>query len=231
MAMTKKQAHINARSPIRDFTAVVTLCILSLALVIRAFYAAGLAELTPDQRTILNYFFALLAGGVGFLFGGVVLNLTGALGPNLKLTMRALGGSALFVLLLIHPLFSFTSLPENLSAIRPMILSPGPGNMVGQVIEVHGRAGYPTWHHYVVVTGIVAGGDIVQDTHMNWSSTGDLFGTATIGNVAVGEGDPYLIRIVASRVPLTPGPLVPRKDLVFSDAVNVIRSFQGKGAD
>jgi|SRR6267154_3520463 len=229
--MAKKLAHIHAKSPIRDFTAVMTLCIVSLALLMRAFYTAGLAELTPDQRTILNFFFALLAGGVGFLFGGVVLDLTGALGPNLKLTMRALGGSALFVLLLIHPLFPFPIPPEGLSIIRPTILSPVPGSMVAQMIEVHGRTGYPTWHHYVVVTGIVAGGSIVQDTHMNSTATGDLSGIATIGNVAVGEAEPYLIRIVASKSPLAPGPLVPQKDLVFSDAVNVTRSFQDKGAN
>jgi hypothetical protein len=226
--MAKKLSSANAKSATRNFIAVMMLCIISFALLMRAFHAA---ELTPDQRIILDYCFALLGGGAGFLFGGVVLDLTSLLGPNLKLTIRALGGSALFVLLIFHPLFPSGAQPEKPSGGPPTILNPAPSSVVGQMIKVQGHSEYQGWHHYVVVTGIVAGGDIVQDTSMDLSSAGELLGTATIGNAAVGEGEPYFIRIVASRTPIAPGPLVPRKGFIFSDAVNVTRSFRSKGAN
>lgn len=61
--------------------------------------------LSPDQRTILNYVFAFLAGTAAIFIGGAAsIRLTGGWGGT-KGVFSAAGGIAIFVYVLTHPLF------------------------------------------------------------------------------------------------------------------------------
>src|SRR5262249_12677274 len=149
---------------------VLTLSLASFCVVAWAFYAAGVSGLDPDQRAISNFFFALLAGGAGFFFSGITLNMTGQIWPNMKFTIRAISGIALFLVILFHPLFISQGSGRGQTSLDPTrmgggirITNPSSGTSVGPMIEVHGHTDYSLWHHYVVVEGLKGGGDIVQD--------------------------------------------------------------------
>jgi hypothetical protein len=192
-------------------------------------------ELTPDQRIFANVFSALLCGSAGFLWGGVILDLRYKPAPNLKVAIQALGGSAIFLLGMWHPLFPPADAGQRetvrlLSSPRRKleITRPGADSVVGSEIEVRGSTSYPAYHHYIVVSGSVAGGDAVQDDTLKLSPAGELVGTATIGSSAVGAGQTYTIRIIASKTPLKPGPLVQTSGLIFSNPVTVTRSAQAE---
>jgi hypothetical protein len=212
------------------------LSLLSVAELGWAFLTSGSTGLTSQQTTISNYFFAVLAGAAGFFFGGVVLTVTGQLTPALKLSIRAIGGSALFLIALYHPLFPATPgkqvSAENVESVESSveITTPSMNSVVGQWVQIRGHTTHPSWRHFVVVTGPAPGSDVVQDAEVMVSPAGEIVGSATLGSAAVGAGASYTIRVVACEKPLKPGPFNRRNDLVFSNAITVTRSLETEGS-
>lgn len=183
-------------------------------------------ELSADQRTMANFFFALVSGSAVFLWGGMALSVNGQLGSHMRIALKALGGSAAFTLALLHPLFP----PLNAAQPQPsppvkqlQVVSPAPHSTVGLTVKVNGLTSYKFWNHYIVVRG-KTGPDAVQDHPLTVSSSGELSGRATIGDVTVGLGDEYLIWIIATKTTLRPGVLVPPHDAINSEAVPVTRA-------
>jgi hypothetical protein len=220
--MRQRSSFVKAHYSVWSYIAVQILLLASLFGLGWAFYSSGLSS---------NFFFALLAGTEGFLFGGVVLTLTGTIRPNMKLAIRAVGGSALFLAALLHPLLASTAHIGSLPGPRPpergiFITSPLTGSVVGPTAQINGHTDYPWLRHFIIVTGLKAGGDIVQDSEVNVSSTGEISVNATLGGAAVGAGEMYTIRIVACETALNAGPLVSRKDLIVSNVISVVRSIQ-----
>jgi hypothetical protein len=230
--MRRPLASTASRYADATYWAVMMLSVVSVAELGWAFFAAGSTGLTSQQTTISNYFFALLGGSAGFFFGGVVLTVSGQLTPALKLSIKAIGGSALFLIALYHPLFPIAPgkqfSADNVESIgSPVeIKSPSTNSVVGGTVEVRGHTTHPSWRHFIVVTGPAQGSDVVQDAEVTVSPSGEILGTATLGNAAVGAGQSYTIRVVACEKRLEPGPFIRRNDLVFSNAITVTRSVK-----
>ncbi len=228
--MRKQSASTASQVAGATYWAVMMFSLVSVAELGWAFFAAGSTGLTSQQTTISNYFFALLAGSAGYFFGGVVLTVAGQLTPALRLSIRAIGGSALFLIALDHPLFPATPgnqvSANNVESVgSPVeITSPSMNSVVGGSVEVRGHTTHPSWRHFIVVKGPAQGSDVVQDAEVTVSPSGDILGSATLGNAAVGAGQSYTIRVVACEKRLEPGPFIRRNDLVFSNAITVTRS-------
>jgi hypothetical protein len=231
--MKKNTVFVPAPFSKAEFIPVVGLQFSTLALVIWAFFVAG-DGLTSDQRQIVGRLFALLAGASGFFFGGVVLKLSGRLGPGASFVIRALSGAALFLIVLVLPLIAHTAsheLCQNPVVTEPteevlQVTSPAGSDEVGPTAEVRGRTTHPRWFHYLVVTGLTSGGDVVQDNNtIKVSPNGDLYSLAIFGAAAVGVGQRYSIRFVDSKTAIEPGrPMLPGPHVIVSPAVTVTRT-------
>jgi hypothetical protein len=82
---------------------------------------------------------------------------------------------------------------------------------------------YRDKHHYIVVTPKV-GGDFVQDGPIAASASGILAGPAVFGTAAVGDGQDFLVRIIATSQRLPPGELATRPtDAISSEPIVVSR--------
>jgi len=93
--------------------------VFTAACLILLFIAFFIANLQPDQRKILNAIFSLLAGFATFFIGGTALiKLTGSL-RGLKVAFTGTAGVAMFVFVLLHPIFTSanTDDPSGAAAI------------------------------------------------------------------------------------------------------------------
>lgn len=217
------------------YWAVMMLSLVSVAELGWAFFAAGSIGLTSQQATISNYFFALLAGSAGFFFGGIVLTATGQITPAVKFSIRAIGGSAMFLIALYHPWFPVTAeKPGSADIVQKIvspveITSPSTNSVVGRTVQVRGHTTYLGGRYFILVTGPAQGSEMVQDGEVSVFPSGDILGSATLGDAAVGAGQSYTIRVVACEKQLKPGPFNHRNDLVFSNAITVTRSLEPEG--
>ena len=222
----------NTDSRVSDATywAVITLSLLSFGELVWAFIEAGASGLTSQQTTISDLFFDILAGSLGFFFGGIAVSVNGRLPPGMKLSIRAIGGSALFLVALYRPLFvasAWEPVPNgitNPAANQVEITSPSTNSVVGHTVEIRGRTAHPNWRHFILVTGPAQGSEVIQDGEVTVSSSGQILGRATLGSAAVGAGESYTIRVVASEKALTRGPFIRRNGLLLSNAITVTRS-------
>lgn len=222
-----------------EYVAVLVLLLFALAVLAWAFFVSGDTGLTFDQRRIAFWFFALEAGAAGYFFGGVFLNLAGRTASTSSFAIRAVGGAALFLIVILLVPASPSS-PSSGGQVmseatcdldQGLVLNvPAQGARVGPKVEVRGRTAYPQWNHFIVVTGLNAGGDIIQDSAVSVSPNGEISGKATIGSSAVGRGERYSIKFVASKTALKPGPLNPDRHMVFSNSVTVVREIHGEGS-
>ena len=154
------------------------------------------------------------------------LGVNGRLGAHMRIALKALGGSAAFTIALLNPLFPplNAAQPRHPPPIKRLqIISPRAHSTVGLTVKVDGLTSYKSLSHYIVVRG-KTGPDTVQDHPLTVSSTGELSGRATIGDVAVGLGDEYLIWIIATKTTLQPGVLAAPHDAINSEAVPVTRA-------
>jgi len=120
--------------------AFTTACLILL------FVAFFIGNLQEDQRKILNAIFSLLAGFATFFIGGTALiKLTGSL-RGLKVAFTGTAGVAMFVFVLLHPIFT------SASAYPP---GESPSEKA-QAAQKHARdeANMGWWHE----TGQVGGG-------------------------------------------------------------------------
>lgn len=233
--MRGQSSHTASRSAEATYWAVMALSLISVLVLGWAFVAAGSMGLTFQQTTISNYFFAVLAGGVGFMFGGVAVTVNGQVSQGVKLSIRAIGGSALFLIALYHPFFAMSDGEQvkanKFESVIPVeITSPSTNSVVGRTVEVRGRTTHPTWRHFVIVTGPEQGSDVIQDGEVDVSPSGEMLGRATLGSVVVGAGELYTIRVVACEKGLKSGPFIHRNDLVFSNTITVTRSYTTEGS-
>jgi hypothetical protein len=225
--MKQHTAFKKAPFSLATYVTVLVMLIGCLAGMWVIFSEAGLVGLNSDQRSVLNFLFALIAGGTGFFIGRVALTFTRAITPNTKMVLRAFGGSALFLVVLFKPeLSSMTGTSQTpVSAIDVIeITSPMAGSLVQSTVQLHGRTARPSWHHYVVVAGPAQGSYTVQDAEANVSAAGDLSAQATLGNATVGAGETFTILIVACEKRLNPGPFVRRNDQIVSTPISVVRA-------
>jgi hypothetical protein len=91
--------------------------------------------------------------------------------------------------------------------------------------KVLGNTPFPNMNHYIVVTPVKTGTPYVQDRPaLVNSGEGTFSGQARFGGAEVGVGEQFIVRILATKSPLEPGPLnsVPA-DVVFSESVAVRR--------
>jgi hypothetical protein len=114
---------------------------------------------------------------------------------------------------------------EKLTAAGQLtVTSPAEGTSVGPTEIVSGSTPYPSSKlHYAVVTPLEVGGDWIQDRAV--VSGGTWSGRAIFGNADVGVGQRFTVRVLATSVPQTPGPMSsPPPDAVFSKLVTVRRA-------
>lgn len=106
---------------------------------------------------------------------------------------------------------------------RFVITAPTDDSNVGLHDVVRGQTPFADMNHYIVVTPLKVGGDWVQEGPVKvygglWS------GRAKFGSAAVGEGEKFVIRALATKSKLSSGTLseVP-DDAIFSEPVTVTR--------
>jgi hypothetical protein len=104
------------------------------------------------------------------------------------------------------------------------ITYPANGGIVDSTDIVRGITPYPNSNHYIVVTPIKGGGDWVQEGPMKISTGNVWIGRAIFGAAAVGAGEGFVIRAIATNSTLSPGTLneVP-EDAIFSESIVVTR--------
>jgi hypothetical protein len=229
----KKNLHaLPAAGPKTEFgpkIELIAICSVqgfALILLVWAFHDAADFGLTPDQRLIALWAFALLGGTLGYFVGGVFLRIRGHCGPAVSFAIRATGASALFLAVLFLSPYAgrLDSLTIHPPEERLRVTSPADCSEVGLIAEVRGHTTDPRRFYYVLVTGMVAGGEMVQDSAVEVSQGGNLLAKATIGGAEIGIGEHYQIQFVASKTPLPPGPLVVAPGMLFSPAVSVLRT-------
>ena len=106
---------------------------------------------------------------------------------------------------------------------RFVLTAPVDGANVGLQEVVRGQTPFADMNHYIVVTPLKVGDDWVQDVPVKvfgglWS------GRARFGSAAVGAGEEFVIRALATKSKLSSGTLseVP-DDAIFSEPVIVTR--------
>jgi hypothetical protein len=104
------------------------------------------------------------------------------------------------------------------------ITSPLNGDRVDKNEFIQGETPFLGMHHYVIVTPVKIGTDWVQE-EAKVSFGGLWSGKAILGAAAVGVGEKFVIRALATNTTLPPGPLteVP-KDAIFSELITVKRN-------
>jgi hypothetical protein len=98
------------------------------------------------------------------------------------------------------------------------------GGVVGMRGAIYGQSPYPHRNNYVVVSPIKTGDNFVQSGPLNVGLDGSWSSSATYGSAAVGTGEEFMVRALATDAALSAGPLsnIP-KDAVFSRPVVVVR--------
>lgn len=104
------------------------------------------------------------------------------------------------------------------------ITKPADGDSVNLVDVVRGETPFAGLNHYIVVTPIKAGVDFVQSGPVPVHAGGFWSGQAAFGSAAIGIGEDFLVRCLATNSALNEGPLVDvPEDAAFSDIITVIR--------
>jgi hypothetical protein len=88
---------------------------------------------------------------------------------------------------------------------------------------IRGETPFSGMHHYIIVTPVKIRTDFVEG-EANVSPGGFWSGQAKFGEAAVGAGEKFVVRALATNSRLSPGPLteVP-KDAIFSGSITVTR--------
>ena len=114
---------------------------------------------------------------------------------------------------------------KGIQAREFKITSPADGAIVDRIALIRGKTPFPEMNHYVVVTPVKTKEDWVEDGPVRVSASGLWDTQATFGSAAVGAGEQFIVRALATKSILSPGPLteVP-KDAIFSESITVTRS-------
>lgn len=122
---------------------------------------------------------------------------------------------------------SVTRVEELASSSRFRVTYPLEGGSVGSTAPVRGTTPYRDRNHYVVVTPMETGDNWVEEERAAVSSDGVWTGRARFGTAAVGVGQDFVVRALATRASVLSGqlaaPAIP-PDAVFSEPTVVTRS-------
>jgi hypothetical protein len=108
------------------------------------------------------------------------------------------------------------------------ILYPADGGFVGRTEWVKGSSSYGEGRirHFLVVTPQQTGEPWVQEGPLGIPARGIWAGWAIFGAAGVGEKKRFLLQVMATKSPLSPGPLIQvPQDAVFSEPVSVTRLY------
>jgi hypothetical protein len=186
--------------------------------------------LWPDQKPLMNVITALLCGTVGFLWGGLMLEIIWQPAPRLRVALQAVGAAAIFTLLLVNPIYpaATQAIQAETESSPPFgliaIVEPRDGSTVSSDPAIRGRAVYAGLHYYCLVRSTAVGGAAIQDGELVRSDTGELMGKARIGNSEVGSRQTYILTIIGSKKRLNSGPLLSTEGLIYSNHVTVRRT-------
>lgn len=109
-------------------------------------------------------------------------------------------------------------------AVQFTITNPVNEAAVSMTELVRGKTPFSKMNHYIVVTPLKTGGDLVQDRPVKISTAGSWSGRARFAAADVGAGERFIVRVLATKSTLSPGSLteVP-EDAVFSNSIIVTR--------
>jgi hypothetical protein len=213
--------------PLLTYIPALVLGACAMGLVI---WAVLKGPLWPDQKPLMNVMAALLCGTAGFLWGGVVLEMVWQPDPRMRVAIQAVGAAAIFVFLMVHPIYPAESQRSQtaggdtwLPPTGVSIIEPSKGSMVDADIPIRGRASYAGLHYYCLVKAESVGGAAIQDGELVRSESGELAGKARIGTAGAGAGETYTLTIVGSDKLLHAGPLRSTDGLIWSNQVTVRR--------
>lgn len=113
---------------------------------------------------------------------------------------------------------------ERILSTQFTIMTPRNGETVEPTAPIRGLTPFLKMTHYVVVTSVKTGDSWIQNGPVDVSFGGVWTGQARLGTAGEGAGENYVIRGLATRSILTPGPLIKMpKDAIFSESVMVTR--------
>ena len=114
---------------------------------------------------------------------------------------------------------------KSVKARQFTIKVPSDGGTVGLIESARGETPFPNMNHYIVVTPLKIGVDFIEDGPASVSASGVWSGSARFGAAAVGAGEQFMVRALATKSMLSPGPLaeVP-DDAMFSESITVTRT-------
>lgn len=105
------------------------------------------------------------------------------------------------------------------------ITTPVDGASVDRIAVIRGKTPFTEMNHYVVVTPVKTGDDWVQDGPVQVSASGLWTGRAIFGAAAVGAREEFMVRALATKSTLSPGPLIEvPEDAIFSESITVTRT-------
>lgn len=105
-----------------------------------------------------------------------------------------------------------------------VITSPTKDTGVTMNEEIHGRTALTDLKHYIVVTPLRTGTAVVQDARASVDrSTSTFSGRARFGDNQTSVGEPFSVRVLATKSTLPPGALMSEEGTVPSNTVTVKR--------
>jgi len=132
MKQTKLQPRQSSWTSTPLLVAAAILLLVPLAALTFAFVYRP--HLSPQQAIFANFFFALVSGSAGCVWGDVVLRISGTVRGGLKVAIDATGGSALFILCYFNPIFKPVPPPPAPQVIVRRVCGQTAG--VGQILPV-----------------------------------------------------------------------------------------------
>ena len=113
---------------------------------------------------------------------------------------------------------------EQIARPQFRVTYPLDGDFVEMNDLVKGWTPYSNKMIYIVITPIQTGDDFIQDTNAKIDAGGFWIARAIFGTAAVGTGQKFLIRAIATQDKLSAGPLTKKPaDVIFSEGVYVTR--------
>lgn len=113
---------------------------------------------------------------------------------------------------------------KSIQARQFKITFPADGATVERTNLIRGETPFPEMNHYVVVIPVKTMDNWVQPGPVSVSASGLWSGSATFGAAAVGAGEQFIVRALATKSMVSEGTLakVPG-DAIFSESITVTR--------
>lgn len=148
----------------------------------------------------------------------------GARLPKIGILITTLGFIATMVFGILPLMKSVGRVEKGVMARQFRITAPIDGAAAGLTESIRGETPFSEMTHYIVVTPVKTGDNWVQPGPVQVSASGLWIGRATFGEAAVGAGEQFIVRALATKSILVEGALgkVP-EDAIFSESITVTR--------